>query len=335
MIGLASRRRLGAVAALAALLAGGQAFAQGHGGGGGGHFGGGGHSFGGGGHFSGGAHFGGARVGGAPHLGGGAGHFASPGFAGHYSSGAHIGYAPRPSFSSHGYVASHGSAYHGGYTVRPGYAPRAGYVRPGGGYVRPGGGYVRPGGGYVRPGGGYVRPGGGYVRPGGGYVRPGYYGRGYGHYWAGGYWGGGYWPRAYYGWGFPLFLAALPVAYATYYWGGIPYYYCNDVYYVWNPDQNGYVVTDPPPVAGTAVDDSTAVAAGEDQGASGQAGAEVYAYPQNGQTEEQQSNDKYECHTWARSQTGFDPTVSNSSGSPDDYRRAMVACLSARGYSAE
>jgi hypothetical protein len=124
--------------------------------------------------------------------------------------------------------------------------------------------------------------------------------------------------------------------YATYYWGGIPYYYLNNVYYVWNPDQNGYVVTDPPPVAGTAADDSSS-AAGEDQGAGGQApaGADVYAYPQNGQTEEQQSNDKYECHTWARSQTGFDPTVSNSSGSPDDYHRAMIACLTARGYSAQ
>jgi hypothetical protein len=190
--------------------------------------------------------------------------------------------------------------------VRPGYTPRAGYARPGG-----------------------------YVRPGG-YARPGYYGRGYGHYWAGGYWHGGYWPRAYYGWGFPLFLAALPVAYATYYWGGIPYYYCNNVYYVWNPDQNGYVVTDPPPVAGAVADDSTAVAAGDDQGQAASAvGAEVYAYPQNGQTEEQQSNDKYECHTWARSQTGFDPTVSNSSGNPDDYHRAMIACLTARGYSAQ
>ena len=191
-----------------------------------------------------------------------------------------------------------GGAYHGGYTVRPGYAPRAAYAGPGG------------------------------------YARPGYYRPGYGHYWAGGYWHGGFWPRAYYGWGFPLFLAALPAVYATYYWGGIPYYYCNDVYYMWNAGQNGYVVTDPPPVAGTAADDTSA---GEDQGAAAQpaTGTDVYAYPQNGQTQEQQSNDKYECHTWARSQTGFDPTVSNSSGSPDDYRRAMIACLTARGYSAQ
>ena len=293
MMGLASKGRFWAVAAMAALLAGGQAFAEGHGGGGhsfggGGHFsGGGGHSFGGG-HFSGGAHYGGAP------------HFSSPGYAAHYSGGARMGYAPRSSFASHGYGASRG-AYHGGYTARPGYAPRAAYVRPGG-----------------------VR--GAYGRPG------------YGRYWGGGYWHGGFWPRAYYGWGFPLFLAALPVAYATYYWGGIPYYYCNDVYYTWNAGQSGYVVTDPPPVEGTAAaDDSDANQAGADQAGAPPAstGGDVYAYPQNGQTQEQQSNDKYECHTWARSQTGFDPTVSNSTGSPDDYRRAMIACLAARGYSAQ
>jgi hypothetical protein len=126
----------------------------------------------------------------------------------------------------------------------------------------------------------------------------------------------------------------LPTVYATYYWGGIPYYYTNNVYYTYNPDQNGYVVTDPPPVAGA---DGSA-ASGDNSAATGNQpsnGADVYAYPQNGQTEEQQSNDRYECHTWARSQTGFDPTVSNSTGDRDDYRRAMIACLTARGYSAQ
>jgi hypothetical protein len=55
---------------------------------------------------------------------------------------------------------------------------------------------------------------------------------------------------------------------------------------------------------------------------------------------EQQSNDKYECHRWASSQTGFDPTQSAGGISPDqvaakrvDYQRAMRACLEGRGYS--
>ncbi|MBI4695437.1 MAG: hypothetical protein HY749_15585 [Gammaproteobacteria bacterium] len=35
---------------------------------------------------------------------------------------------------------------------------------------------------------------------------------------------------------------------------------------------------------------------------------QVFAYPAAGQSAEQQSRDKYECHNWAVSQTGFDPT---------------------------
>jgi hypothetical protein len=35
----------------------------------------------------------------------------------------------------------------------------------------------------------------------------------------------------------------------------------------------------------------------------------VYAYPQNGQSADQQSRDRYECSQWAVNQTGFDPTA--------------------------
>jgi opacity protein-like surface antigen len=63
-------------------------------------------------------------------------------------------------------------------------------------------------------------------------------------------------------------------------------------------------------------------------------------YPKNGQNQEQQSADRYACHSWAQGQTGFDPTAPNSGASPSqlasrrsDYRRAMSACLEARGYS--
>lgn len=37
-------------------------------------------------------------------------------------------------------------------------------------------------------------------------------------------------------------------------------------------------------------------------------GAEVYIYPNKGQSAEKQSRDRYECHTWAVQQTGVDPT---------------------------
>ncbi len=58
----------------------------------------------------------------------------------------------------------------------------------------------------------------------------------------------------------------------------------------------------------------------------------------NGQTQEQQWSDRYECHRWARDQSGFDPTQIRDAGSGDaatrrdQYRRAFTACLEARGY---
>ncbi|MEA3134805.1 MAG: hypothetical protein QOG17_2651, partial [Gammaproteobacteria bacterium] len=62
------------------------------------------------------------------------------------------------------------------------------------------------------------------------------------------------------------------------------------------------------------------------------------AYPKNGQTTEQQAKDKYECHHWATTQSGFDPTqgataASASTGKRSDYMRAQAACLDGRGYS--
>jgi hypothetical protein len=129
-----------------------------------------------------------------------------------------------------------------------------------------------------------------------------------------------------------LFVPVLPPYYTTVWIAGAPYYYANDTYYTWDAGQNGYEVVAPP---------------GDDQGASTQEpmapppqGDQLYVYPQNGQSPEQQANDKYECHKWASSQTGFDPTQPNSMP-PDqlastraDYHRAMVACLEGRGYSA-
>ena len=65
----------------------------------------------------------------------------------------------------------------------------------------------------------------------------------------------------------------------------------------------------------------------------------LFVYPRQGQSEEQQAKDRYECHSWAVSQTHFDPTQP-ASGTTDaylnqmrsDYIRAMTACLDGRGY---
>lgn len=122
-----------------------------------------------------------------------------------------------------------------------------------------------------------------------------------------------------------VYVPLLPAYYSTLWVGGAPYYYANDTYYSWNAAQNGYEVVAPP----------------NDQGASTAPppSDELFTYPQSGQTPEQQATDQYECHKWAVSQSGFDPTQSGGGASDpagsarDNYQRALRACLEGRGYS--
>ncbi len=124
-----------------------------------------------------------------------------------------------------------------------------------------------------------------------------------------------------------VFVPVLPPYYTTVWFGGIPYYYANDTYYVWRDSDEGYEVVDPP---------------GNDSSASTEAppSDEDYVYPKNGQSEEQTAQDRYDCHRWAVSQSGFDPTQSGGGVPPDqtasrrtEYHRAFAACLDGRGYS--
>ncbi len=127
------------------------------------------------------------------------------------------------------------------------------------------------------------------------------------------------------------FVPVLPPYYTTVYVAGIPYYYANDTYYSWDAAQNGYEVvappgTDPPPTTQSPVPPPS--------------GDDLYVYPQSGQSADQQATDKYECHKWANSQSGFDPTQSGGGVAPeqsdtarDNYQRALRACLEGRGYS--
>jgi len=50
---------------------------------------------------------------------------------------------------------------------------------------------------------------------------------------------------------------------------------------------------------------------------------DVYAYPQNNQTPEQQERDRYECNAWAVQQSGFDPSGPNVP--PHDRYRVVAA----------
>jgi hypothetical protein len=244
---------------------------------------------------------------GGGHSGGGHASVGGHASAGHVGGGAHFGGAhfAGPTHFSHLAVTSHGypTAYHGGFS-----------------------------------GHGTAIAGHGYSTAWHGGTWSGWHGGWsgwHGSYWAGGYWGGGWWPRVWYGPGFAWFLPVLPLAYATYWWGGVPYYYANDVYYTWNPTYSGYVATDPPPAAdaGGAGEGSAAPPPGEVGGApnpgpGGPVAGQIFMYPKNGQSAEQQAVDRAECQKWAASQAG--QVAQNGS----DYNRAMVACVEGRGYSA-
>ncbi len=102
--------------------------------------------------------------------------------------------------------------------------------------------------------------------------------------------------------------------------GSMLYFVAAGTYYLWNADRNRYEPASPPP----------AVQVGE-------AGRyDVIAYPAKAQSAEQQSRDRYECHSWAVGQSGFDPATAQSAPAAttaDTYRRALSACLTGRGYS--
>ncbi len=139
-----------------------------------------------------------------------------------------------------------------------------------------------------------------------------------------------------------VYAPILPPFYTTIWFGGVPYYYADDVYYVYRGPVAGYEVVAPPPEAEVA--DAPPPEAPPPPGAAPappppQANEQLFIYPKNGQSPEQQAKDRYECHTWASSQTAFDPTAVNGGVPPSqtanaraDYDRAMDACLEGRGY---
>jgi hypothetical protein len=140
-----------------------------------------------------------------------------------------------------------------------------------------------------------------------------------------------------------VFVPVLPPFYTTVWFAGVPYYYANDTYYTYAGPQ-GYEVVDAPADPSGAVQGPQGPpypgAPPPAPGGGHPEGEDLYVYPQQGQSPDQQANDRYDCHKWASSQTGFDPTQAGGGVAPDqtvargeDYRRAMRACLEGRGYS--
>ena len=148
----------------------------------------------------------------------------------------------------------------------------------------------------------------------------------------GGYWGGGHWGGGYGGWWAPWAViggaAVLAPYYAPYYYS--PYYYPYYDSYYYSP----YYA--PPPVV---IREQPPVYAQPAPAAPPASAERIFVYPRKGQSEKLQAKDRYECHSWAVSQTHYDPTQPTY-GTPEaqlnqmraDYKRAMSACLDGRGY---
>ncbi len=126
---------------------------------------------------------------------------------------------------------------------------------------------------------------------------------------------------------FGMIIPFLPPFYSTIWVGGIPYYYANEAYYT--QGAGGYIVVEPP--NGERITAPTQV----DQTSTNR----IFIYPRQGQSEQKQADDRYECHSWAANQTGYDP-IKPPANLPDaqmiqkrnDYQRASAACLDGRGY---
>lgn len=125
-----------------------------------------------------------------------------------------------------------------------------------------------------------------------------------------------------------LVVPVLPPYYTTVWAGSVPYYYADGTYYSWQPARRGYVVTESPPEREIVETPDIP--------------NQLFIYPAQGQTSEQQATDRYECHSWASDQSGFDPTrpggnvpERDNANRRSDYQRAMKACLEARGYSVQ
>jgi hypothetical protein len=141
------------------------------------------------------------------------------------------------------------------------------------------------------------------------------------------YYSGGSWYRpwgsSYLSIGVPygLFVTTLPGAYSSFWYGGSRYFYADDTYYTYEPVRRGYVVSRSP------------YGGDEEESSDTNYGDELFIYPAKGQTEQQQADDRYECHSWAVGETHYDPIDDDYDAKErEGYQRAVTACLTGRGY---
>jgi len=117
------------------------------------------------------------------------------------------------------------------------------------------------------------------------------------------------------------FVRTLPVGFVAFNIDLSTYYHVNDAYYLWDENRVGYLVVEKPAGATEAMEKATS--------------GRLVVYPNKDQSEEQQAKDRYECHRWAVTESGIDPTLEEQEFHETDrntYRRAIAACLEGRDY---
>ncbi|MGF0241881.1 DUF6515 family protein [Rhodococcus sp. IEGM1300] len=148
--------------------------------------------------------------------------------------------------------------------------------------------------------------------------------RGQDYFYSGGYW---YRPQG------PRYIVVQPPRgirvhympdYAREVWiGGALLFLAAGSYYAYEESTQDYVVVEPP------------VGAPPPQPQPASNGIDVTAYPANGQSPQQVSQDGYQCAQYAVQQSGFNPQTATYQPDPSvvqAYRQAEGNCLSSRGY---
>ena len=116
-------------------------------------------------------------------------------------------------------------------------------------------------------------------------------------------------------------VTTLPSGFIGFSTGPSTYYYVNDTYYTWHEPRQVYVVVNKPDGAEEAIEEATE--------------GRLVIYPNENQDAEQQALDRYECHRWASTESGIDPTVEDVEHDSEEksiYRRAISACMTGRDY---
>ncbi|WDD99675.1 DUF6515 family protein [Thalassomonas actiniarum] len=119
-------------------------------------------------------------------------------------------------------------------------------------------------------------------------------------------------------------VTTLAPGYVSFTLGLKRYFHVNATYY--RKEKDSYVVVEKPEGAdagATEMAQATQV---------NEAGSPLVIYPNNGQSNQQRKQDKFECYQWAVTESGFDPLEAKELAGNSHYQKAYRSCLQGRGY---